>query len=134
SEKYEIRHRDLKAPHSLAWLLTALNAARRDHRALQRDDTLRFHDSDNPTLLCYSKVTVDRDDAMLMVVNLDAFHRQSGWVTIDPGVFGLEHDDAYEIHDLLTDRRFVWQGWTNYVELDPETVPAHVFHVRRLRT
>ena len=134
SEKYEIRQWDRRAPHSLAWLLTRLNRIRRDHPALQRDDTLRFHDTDNPSLLCYSKVTADRRDAILVIVNLSPVHGHSGWVTLDPGVFGLSDDDAFEVHDLLDDRRFVWHGPRNYVELSPQTAAAHVFAVRHLRS
>ena len=34
------------------------------------------------------------------------------------------------MHDLLTDARYSWHGARNFVELDPATVPAHVFSVR----
>jgi starch synthase (maltosyl-transferring) len=134
SEKYQIRHWDRQAPHSLAGLMTKLNRIRREHPALQRDDTLRFHDTDNPALLCYSKVTADGSDALLIVVNVDPVYRHSGWVSIDLGVFGLSSNESFEVHDLLDDRRFVWQGASNYVELSPEVAPAHVFAVRHLRS
>jgi starch synthase (maltosyl-transferring) len=134
SEKYEIRHWDRKAPHSLAGLVSRLNRIRREHPALQRDETLRFHDTDNASLLCYSKVTPDRSDALLVVVNLDPVHRHSGWVALDLGVFGLTDTESYEVHDLLDDRRFVWQGPRNYVELSPDVAAAHVFAVRHLRS
>jgi len=130
SEKYELRPWDREAPGSLAGLIARLNQIRRDHPALQRDDTLRFHESDNPSLLCYSKTAADRASAVLTIVNLDAFHRQAGWVTLDPDVLGLPAEDAYEVHDLLTGNRFPWQGVRNYVELAPEAMPAHVFEVR----
>jgi len=35
------------------------------------------------------------------------------------------------MHDLLTDRRYLWYGSKNYVELDPHTSPAHVFLLRK---
>ena len=39
------------------------------------------------------------------------------------------------MHDLLGGARFLWSGGRNYVELDPASVPAHVFRLRRrLRT
>jgi starch synthase (maltosyl-transferring) len=38
------------------------------------------------------------------------------------------------VHDLLDDRRFVWQGRRNYVELNPTVTAGHVFAVRRLRS
>ena len=39
--------------------------------------------------------------------------------------------DAYQVHDLLNDARYTWRGRQNYVELDPEIQPAHIFLVRR---
>lgn len=134
SEKYEIRHWNRKAPHSLAGLMTRLNRIRREHPALQRDETLRFHDVDNTSLLCYSKVTADRSDALLIIVNLDPVYQHSGWVSIDLSVFGLSDTESFEVHDLLDDRRFVWQGARNYVELSPAVAAAHVFAVRHLRS
>jgi starch synthase (maltosyl-transferring) len=33
------------------------------------------------------------------------------------------------VHDLLGDARYTWQGAWNYVELDPNVVPAHIFRI-----
>jgi starch synthase (maltosyl-transferring) len=44
---------------------------------------------------------------------------------------GLAADQPYQVHDLLTDARYLWQGARNYVDLDPAAVPAHIFSVRR---
>ncbi len=55
SEKYQVRSWDLARPDSLRPLLARVNAARRAHPALQSNDSLVFHDTDNPQLLCYSK-------------------------------------------------------------------------------
>ena len=38
----------------------------------------------------------------------------------------------YQVHDLLNDARYIWRGRRNYVELDPEMQPAHIFRVRRV--
>jgi starch synthase (maltosyl-transferring) len=35
------------------------------------------------------------------------------------------------VHDLLSDARYTWQGGRNFVQLDPNVVPAHVFRLRR---
>jgi starch synthase (maltosyl-transferring) len=35
------------------------------------------------------------------------------------------------MHDLLSDARYLWQGRRNYVSLDPQRSPAHVFRLRR---
>ena len=55
SEKYEVRHWDLDRPDSLRHLIGLVNAVRRAHPALQRDDTLRFHGVDNDRIVCWSK-------------------------------------------------------------------------------
>ena len=40
-----------------------------------------------------------------------------------------------KVVDLLTDAYYTWQGSRNYVQIDPHSVPAHVFVIRRhLRT
>jgi starch synthase (maltosyl-transferring) len=38
--------------------------------------------------------------------------------------------DSYQVHDLLTDAQYVWHGSRNFVQLNPATLPAHIFHVR----
>jgi starch synthase (maltosyl-transferring) len=129
SEKYQIRTWDLDKPESLAPLITQVNKARHDHRALQRNDNLTFHPTDNEKVICYSKRAVG--DVVLVVVNLDPDHLQSAWVDLDADALGVDPDHQFQVHDLLTDRRYVWEGSRNFVQLDPEGVPAHVFAVRR---
>jgi starch synthase (maltosyl-transferring) len=131
SEKYELRHWDLERADSLAPFIARVNAARRDNPALQRNDGLVFFPTDNDELICYAKVDADSDNAVLAVVNLDPHHVQSGWVTLDLAALGVDEDRAYQVHDTLTDARFLWSGPRNFVRLDPSGVPAHVFRVRR---
>jgi starch synthase (maltosyl-transferring) len=131
SEKYEIRHRDREAAHSLRPLLTRLNEIRRAHVALQANDALAFHDTDNPQLLCYSKATADRSNVILIVVNLDPVHQQAGWVTVNLSALGLPGEAGYSVHDLLSGRRYDWWGARNFVQLTPSVSPAHIFRVDR---
>jgi starch synthase (maltosyl-transferring) len=35
------------------------------------------------------------------------------------------------MHDLLADARYLWSGSRNYVELDPQRIPAHIFRIER---
>ena len=42
-----------------------------------------FHETDNPNLICYSKTSPERSNVIIIVVNLDWAHAQSGWVTLD---------------------------------------------------
>jgi starch synthase (maltosyl-transferring) len=34
------------------------------------------------------------------------------------------------MHDLLSDARYLWSGTHHYIELAPQTMPAHIFRVR----
>ncbi len=131
SEKYEIRQWDLTRPESLAPYIGRLNRARRENPALQSDWSLRFHDVDNEQLICYSKHTEDFGNLIVAVVNLDPHHRQSGFVELPLEEFGMDAAQVYQVHDLLSDARYLWEGRRNYVELDPQGAQAHLFRVRR---
>jgi starch synthase (maltosyl-transferring) len=129
SEKYQLRHWDLERADSLAWLMQRLNAIRRAHAALQRNDTLRFLAIDNVQLIAWLKSS--GDDVVVGIVNLDPHHTQSGWLELDLAALGIEADAQYQMHDLLTDERYIWQGPRNFVMLDPARLPAHVLRLRR---
>ena len=110
-----------------------MNLIRRDHEALQFNDSLRFRGTDNDALIAYSKARqLERPDGaeldvVLTVVNLDHRHVQAGWVTVDLGALGFVDNLPYVAHDLLSGARYVWRGPTNFVRLDPADVPCHVF-------
>ncbi len=131
SEKYQLVHRDYDAPGNLSPLITRINRIRRDNPALQRNDTLRFHPVDNDLLLFYSKVTEDLSSIVLVVVNLDPHHTQSGWVEVPLTLLDLSPHDSFQVHDLIGEGRYLWQGSRNYVEIDPRSMPAQVYRVRR---
>jgi starch synthase (maltosyl-transferring) len=135
NEKYEIRHWNLNAPHSLRHYIAQLNRIRREHPALQRNDTLRFHRVDidfheHEWLLAYSKTSADGQDIILVVVNLDPERTHRGWVQVPLAEWNL--NGVFQAHDLLSDARYPWSGEFNYVELSP-AAPVHIFCIRRLR-
>ncbi len=131
SEKYELKGWNLDDPASLADLIARVNRVRHDNPALQRNDTLRFHPTDNDALICYSKRAPENDDVILAVVNLDPHHTHSGWLDLDLDELDVEPERPFQVHDLLGDARFLWHGARNYVELDPGVMPAHLFRIRR---
>ncbi|HEX3437401.1 MAG TPA: alpha-1,4-glucan--maltose-1-phosphate maltosyltransferase [Pseudacidobacterium sp.] len=135
SEKYELRSWDLDAQRSIAPLIAKVNHARRENTALQANNELLFHGTDNPYLICYSKKSIDAANSVLVVVNLDPFHVQSGWVNLNLEKIGLNSHEPFQVHDELTGKQYLWQGPRNYVELSPQEIPAHVFRVlRRVRS
>jgi starch synthase (maltosyl-transferring) len=131
SEKYEIRSWDLDSPTSLSPFIALINRIRREHPALQFNDTLRFQGTDNDQLIAYSKTrpTPAGPDVVVVVVNLDPRHAQAGWVTLDLGSLGISADAPYVAHDLLSDARYVWEGSANFVQLHPSDVPCHILSI-----
>jgi starch synthase (maltosyl-transferring) len=129
SEKYEIRRWDLERPDSLCELIARLNRVRHDNPALQRDWSLQFHPIDNRQLLAYSKR--EQDNVILVAVSLDFAHPQSGFVELDLQSLDIAPHETFEVHDLLSGGRYTWTGARNYIELNPQQLPAHVFKVVR---
>ena len=135
SEKYEIKHWDVSNPLTLAPLITRVNRIRRENKALQTNEGLRFHNTTNDKLIAYSKSTPGGDNIILTVVSLDPVYTQSGFVEVPLEEFGMDPYQPFPVHDLLTDYRFMWAGRSNYVELNPGILPAHVLSLRsRART
>jgi len=131
SEKYQMRVWDLDSPYSIKHFITRVNRSRREHRALQSDKSVRFHQINNEEIICYTKQTEDLTDLMLMVVNLSPYHTHSGWIYLPLESLGLNPDQRYQLHDLLNDAQYTWSGEYNYVELNPHVSPAHIFWVKQ---
>ena len=130
SEKYEIRTWDRESPQSLKDFIAAINRVRRENRALQSDHNLRFDPVDNEQIICYSKKTPDLANVIVVAVNLDPHHSQAGWVELSLPELGLDAQQPYQMHELLTGARYLWHGARNYVQLDPASVPVQIFRVR----
>ncbi len=73
------------------------------------------------------------DNLVLVVVNLDREATHSGWLDLPLQELGLDPSRPYELHDLLADAHYTWNGHWNYVELNPHLLPAHVFRVEQQR-
>ncbi len=133
SEKYQITHWDLDVPWSLRDYIARVNEIRRDNPALHYNGNIRFFEVDNDAILCYGKSTPDLANLIFVVVNLDPYHKQSGWLKLPVHELhlGSSQSESYQVHELISDDRFLWQGLTNYVELDPKVNPVHILRVRR---
>ncbi|WP_433182257.1 alpha-1,4-glucan--maltose-1-phosphate maltosyltransferase [Actinoallomurus sp. CA-150999] len=138
SEKYQYRPRDWEAAEregrSLAPYIRNLNSLRRTHPALRRLRNLHFHHVDQPELICYSKrVSDDPDhpgDVVLVVVNLNPHQVREATVHLDLPALGLDWSEEFVVHDELSGESYDWRQ-ANYVRLDPQNRPAHIFTVSR---
>jgi len=131
SEKYQIRHWNHDDPDSLAPLIARVNQIRRENPALHANRSLRFLGVDNDHLIAYAKTSEDGSNVIVTVVNLDPHHTQSGWLHFDAATFGVEPGQPFQMHDLLSNRRFSWEGSHHFIRLDPASMPAHILRLRR---
>ncbi|MGE5680217.1 MAG: alpha-1,4-glucan--maltose-1-phosphate maltosyltransferase, partial [Bacillota bacterium] len=134
SEKYEIKAWDRDKPGNIKDIITKVNKIRKENAALQTTFNIEFYDSDNRYLLCYGKISEDKSNMIIVVVNLNFFHKQSGSVKIPIKKLEIPEKHSYLVHELLSDKKLMWQGSENFVELDPENSPVNIFKIyRRLK-
>jgi starch synthase (maltosyl-transferring) len=131
SEKYQFKERDWNAQGNIKDWITRLNRIRKQNRALQLYTNLRFYHGENDAILFYGKMTAARDNIILVVVNLDPHRKQNSFVDVPIEQFGQMEGDDYRVEDLLNGTSYTWRGRRNYVEIDPNIQPAHIFLVRR---
>jgi starch synthase (maltosyl-transferring) len=145
SEKYQYRPRDWEHAASvpppqadISGFITSLNVVRKAHPALHRLRNLRFHHSDQPEILCYSKSVWpdgggDEHDTVLVVVNIDPHHPREATVWLDLPAIGVAYGEDFVVKDELSGEEYRW-GQANYVRLDPAAAPAHIFTVKTGRS
>lgn len=143
NEKYEYKPRDFAKAEaegtSLALYLGILNRIRADHPALGQLRNIRFHHSDDDSVLVYSKHLESRfidgrtdgdHDTIIVVANVDPHSVRETTVHLDLEAIDLPAGASFEVEDLVTGDRWSW-GAHNYVRLDAFTQPAHILRVIR---
>ncbi|MEI8032475.1 MAG: alpha-1,4-glucan--maltose-1-phosphate maltosyltransferase [Chlorobiaceae bacterium] len=135
SEKYEIKQWDLDRPGNIRAEITRINRIRKENPALQQTSDITFvrieaeEGRESDQLIGYVKKSADGKNIILVVVNLDPSASRGGWLRFPLEQFGLPHTHAFKVEDLLGERSYDWNGEWNYVEINPYTIPAHVFKV-----
>jgi len=132
SEKYQLVQRDFDRPGNIRAWIAALNRIRNEHPALQRYRNLRFHKADNDRVMFYSKMTEDRTSQILVAVSLDPFAPQEAILDVPLFELGIQPDEAYQVHELISEERSLWQGNTAQVRLTLDK-PAAIWSVLRFR-
>jgi starch synthase (maltosyl-transferring) len=128
SEKYEVKDWTGNGD-DLSDLIGVVNKIRRENAPLQQNATLMFHNTSNDEVICYSKTA--GEDVIVAVVNVDPHNTQSAWLDLDLAALHVETNRPFQVHDLLSGARYTWHGGRNYVQLNPQVVPAHIFRIRR---
>ena len=131
SEKYELKVRDWDAPGNIKPHVARLNRIRRENRALHEYRNLVFYESDDEHVLCYGKRSVDGGNAVLVAVNLDPFAPHETRVRLPLAALGIDPDESFQAHELITDARHLWKGPAQRIRLDPGQEPAAIFRLER---
>jgi len=131
SEKYEIKPWDWNATGNIRPVVERVNRIRHQNPALQGIRNIELYTTDNEAILCYGKMTDDKSNIIVTVVNLDAHHRQAGWVRLPMHRMEIDPRSPFLAHDLMTDDKYIWQGEANYIEMDPRVMPGHILHIRK---
>jgi starch synthase (maltosyl-transferring) len=131
SEKYEFKSWPRPAGGGIRDLVARINRIRRENPALQSFRNVVFYPTDNEHLLFYERATEDFSNVLFVAVNLDPFHLQDGRVRIDLKRLGIRPGEPFLVQDLLGGERYIWQGESGYLALDPGLIPVHILRVHR---
>jgi starch synthase (maltosyl-transferring) len=144
SEKYQIRARDWDAPGNIKPLVASLNRLRREWRALQLYDNLRFEPVTAERTLFYRKALPDGEldpltgypsrwrAAVYVAVNCDPRRAERAVLHPDLPAVGIGWDERYRLVDLMSGERSVVRGADLPVDLDPAERPFRIFTVESL--
>ena len=129
SEKYEVKFWDWSIKNKLTLIITRLNQARKNHKALQQTNNIRFCQIDNYNLIAFYKWNDDKSDEVLVIINLDSHYAQRGMLQLPIGELSMDIEHGVTMHDLVTDNSYLWYDEWNFVELHP-SLPFHLFQIK----
>jgi starch synthase (maltosyl-transferring) len=131
SEKYEFKVWDWDRPGNIKYLITKVNQIRRDNPALHQYENLRFYRADDDNILFYGKANEDKQNIILVAVNLDPYHAHESTLYIPIQEFGIGWEETYQLHNLITDERMLCKGEQVFIRLDPQVEPAYIYQLKR---
>lgn len=131
AEKYECKQWDWDSPGNLKEFIARMNHIRKTCPALQQTHNIEFFETSNDYLLCFGKTSPELENCLVIVVNVDPFHTQTGAIKVPIHNFGISPDEPYLLYDLLGEEKHVWCGQWNEVSLNPHVLPAHIFNIHK---
>ncbi len=129
SEKYQYKVWDWDRPGNIKEYIAKINEIRKENPALHETRNLRILKSDNENILFYGKWVQDKSNIILVAVNLDPNSPHDSTVYVPSAELGIGPHWSYTVRDLITGTEFQWHGDSNYVRLDPNVEPVHIFMI-----
>ena len=131
SEKYEYKVWDWDRPGNIKSDIAAINRFRKTNPAMQEFSNLRFLTCTNPNILAYMKISADRTNIVIVIVNLDPHAPQEDTLELPLGEFGLAGDAAFSLEEAFSQRVVRCHGAYQRFHLDPETHPSQIFRLQK---
>jgi starch synthase (maltosyl-transferring) len=129
SEKYQIKAWDWDRPGNIRKHVAALNRIRQTNPALHDFRNVLFLNAWNEAVIAYARLTPERDNCVVVLVNLDPHNRQDVSFEIPLWEFGLPDHAMIEAQDLLGGVSFTLHGKVQTVALDPVTRPVLIWRL-----
>jgi starch synthase (maltosyl-transferring) len=129
SEKYEIRVWDWSRPGNIVAEIAQLNRIRRRNPALQTHLGIKFIATFNDNVTAFIKSTPERDNVILVAINLDPFHAHETWIEIPLWSWSLPDDASIDVEDLVGGSKFQWHGKSGAIRLDPYELPYLIWRI-----
>ncbi|WP_052763985.1 maltotransferase domain-containing protein [Microvirga massiliensis] len=129
SEKYELKAWDYDRPGNIADHIRRLNRIRRENPALWDFRNILFLNAWNDQILAYARMTKEKDNCILALVNLDPHNRQECTYEVPLWEFGLPDHGSIDAEDLLAGGRLTLRGKTHRIALDPEQRPVVIWRL-----
>jgi starch synthase (maltosyl-transferring) len=127
SEKYEVRYWDWNKRNKLMHVIALINKARNENEAMHYTNNYLPCNIHNDQLMGWVKAF--GGNRIICIVNLDAYSRQSGTISIPLDAIGKHEGQPFYVRDLITNDQYTWNGSENFVDLDPNRLPFHLFRV-----
>ena len=129
SEKYETRFYDWSRRNKITDVITKINKIRKENPALQSPWNINFTRTDNEQIISYVKATEGLNNIIWCIMNFNPNETQYGHVEVPKWLFSINGQVNLRLTDLMTDEVFYWRQDVNFVKLDPNILPGHVFRV-----
>jgi starch synthase (maltosyl-transferring) len=129
SEKYEYKVWDWDRFDNIKGDIAVLNRFRRANPAMQEFLNLRFLNCADPNILAYAKISLERNNIVIVVVNLDPHGAHEDTVELPLGEFGVPTDGEFLLDEAFTQRAVTCRGAYQRFHLDPAANPALVFRL-----
>ena len=131
NEKYEIKHWNWTKYTRIREIITRVNQIRKQNSALHSTWNIRFVETTGDQVICYLKTDPETNNRLLIAVNLDV--AQTHGATIKIPFEGLNIDPSLEFSatDLLSGDTYYWRGESQYIQLNPYLMPAHIFRLEQ---